>query len=436
MAQLVLSLPLLTDREPTSPLVFDYWLADAAGRVQSYGRGTAEELPKSGGRLEPVVAVLSAAAVVWHPIYLPLAVARSILSVRADAARVRAVVSGVLEEQLLDDPESLHFAVFPGLVESPEARNEGDTHMAAAHEGEILLWVASCARAPLRAALQALETAGRPVTRLLAECVPCAGLERRAVVYGSAHGASCVLSTSHGVAHLPLQPGTVAFVEAQGPFTLTAEPSVLDQVEHLFGHPAELLSRGERVVMAVRSTWDLAQGEFSPSIAGWLTRRLQLWGHSLWHEAAWRPFRWGGLALLLLHVVALNGFAWQVHRDVVQRESAVRGVLQETFPDVAVVSDAPVQMRKATEQLARSRGLAGSLGGQPNPVSVLAVLSTLDPGLDVRSIRAQQGILTVQASGLSDHARAQSVLAGLRAQGWNVSLQNGALQVGSTEMHR
>ena len=93
-------------------------------------------------------------------------------------------------------------------------------------------------------------------------------------------------------------------------------------------------------------------------------------------------------------------------------------------------------MRKATEQLARSRGLAGSLGGQPNPVSVLAVLSTLDPGLDVRSIRAQQGILTVQASGLSDHARAQSVLAGLRAQGWNVSLQNGALQVGSTEMHR
>ena len=436
MAQLVLSLPLLADRDPMSPLAFDYWLADAAGRVQSYGRGTAEELPKSGGRLEPVVAVLSAAAVVWHPIYLPLPVARSILTVRADAARVRAVVSGVLEEQLLDDPESLHFAVFPGLVEAPEVRNEGDTHMAVGHDGEILLWVASCPRAPLRAALQALETAGRPVTRLLAECVPCAGLERRAVVYGNAHGAYCVLATSHGVTHLPLQPGTVAFVEAQGPFTLTAEPAVLDQVEHLFGHPAELLSRGERVVMAVRSTWDLAQGEFSPSIAGWLTRRLQLWGHSLWHEAAWRPFRWGCLALLFLHVLALNGFAWQLRHEVAQRENAVRAVLQETFPDVAVVIDAPVQMRKATEQLARSRGLAGALGGQPNPVTVLAALSVLDPTLDVHSIRAQQGTLTVQATGLTDNARAQGVLAGLRARGWSASLQNGALLVGGPEMHR
>ena len=53
------------------------------------------------------------------------------------------MLEGLLEDQLLDEPEALHFAL------QPQARGGGP------------LWVATCDRAWLRAALQVLESAQR-----------------------------------------------------------------------------------------------------------------------------------------------------------------------------------------------------------------------------------------------------------------------------------
>ena len=67
--------------------------------VSKHGRAAAALLPKA----DTVVVVVADTDLSWHRIKLP----------KAPAARLRAAVAGVLEEQLLDEPEALHLAVAP-----------------------------------------------------------------------------------------------------------------------------------------------------------------------------------------------------------------------------------------------------------------------------------------------------------------------------------
>src|SRR3954454_8194831 len=84
---------------PPRALEFDYVLsADGLG-VTASGRDAPALLP----RADSVVAVVADADVGWHRITMP----------KAPAARLRAALSGVLEESLLDDDEAIHFALPP-----------------------------------------------------------------------------------------------------------------------------------------------------------------------------------------------------------------------------------------------------------------------------------------------------------------------------------
>ena len=82
---------------------------------------------------------------------------------------LRAVLEGLLEDQLLDDPPALHFALAPG------AANDGKT------------WVAVCDKAWLRSGLQALEAAGMAVARIVPERVPAAPGDTPDTASGSLH---------------------------------------------------------------------------------------------------------------------------------------------------------------------------------------------------------------------------------------------------------
>jgi general secretion pathway protein L len=70
--------------------------------VGSHGRATAALLPKAS----TVVAVLPDVDVSWHRIVLP----------KAPASKLRAALTGVLEEELLADAEAVHLALAPGAV--------------------------------------------------------------------------------------------------------------------------------------------------------------------------------------------------------------------------------------------------------------------------------------------------------------------------------
>jgi general secretion pathway protein L len=91
-------------------------------------------------RADSVVLVLAESDVSWHHIDVP----------KAPAARLRAALSGVMEEALLDEEDATHLALGPGAV-SPGGPG----------------WVAVTHRPRLVAALAALEGSGQGVARVV-----------------------------------------------------------------------------------------------------------------------------------------------------------------------------------------------------------------------------------------------------------------------------
>ena len=113
MSTLVISIPArgrLRARGPDSPAAeperatsdYAYVTTPDGLDVQNHGRLVASLLPKASN----VVAVLADCDVSWHRIVLP----------KAPAARLRAALTGVLEEALLDDADAVHLALAPGAV--------------------------------------------------------------------------------------------------------------------------------------------------------------------------------------------------------------------------------------------------------------------------------------------------------------------------------
>ncbi len=101
----------------------------------------------------PAAALPKAEQLVLQPHVLDCSFHRATLP-RAPAARWRAALAGLLEEQLLEEPEQLHFALPPGAAPGEE------------------LWVCVSARAPLEQAVAALEAAQRFVDRIVPPAVP------------------------------------------------------------------------------------------------------------------------------------------------------------------------------------------------------------------------------------------------------------------------
>lgn len=362
MATLILTLPRSTQGAPAE---YDYVLTHDGQQATAQGRAVAALLPAPGTRGGEVVAVVPARALSWHRLRLPRRVAHGLLSARADAARVRAVLAGALEEQLLDDPAQLHFALF--AAEGGIASDSAD------------LWVAVCARNWLHAALAALEAAGRSVTRIVAQWEPVDGAAVAHVARDAdASGEALVLAHPLGVSTLPLGAAAVALAHAHTALVLQAEPSAMAAAEQAFGQPAQAMTRAALLLQAAQSQRNLAQGELSASPTDRLRKSIAAWGRTVWHVPQWRPVRWGLLALVLLQVVALNALAWKEKSAVDAQRAALRDVLLQTFPQVQLVVDAPVQMQREVALLARSRGATSGLDWS----AALAAAGAAQPGVD------------------------------------------------------
>jgi len=118
-----------------APGEFDFVLSLDGSGVSQTGCAPTALLPPA----DRTVLVLADADVAWHRIEIP----------KAPPAKMRAALTGVMEEALLDDEDALHFALGPGAQPG--------------HSG----WVAVTHRAWLSAVLGALESAGREVTQVV-----------------------------------------------------------------------------------------------------------------------------------------------------------------------------------------------------------------------------------------------------------------------------
>ena len=365
--------------------------------VARHGRAAAALLPKA----DSVVLVLADTDVSWHRITVP----------KAPVARQRAAVAGVLEDQLLDDPAAMHLALAPGAVGGQSA------------------WVAAIDKAWFASELRALEKAGVQVERAVPLSWPeDTPLGHFSAAFGADAGAPMQLtwSDANGVAAIGVQ-GALARqmlpIWAAQPARWSAHPAVAAPAERWLGRGVLVLTDEQRMLQAARSLWNLRQFELAPRHRGMLALR-DAWRR--FRSAAWRPVRYGLIAMVALQVLGLNLWAWHQQRQLDGKRDAMTQLLRSTHPQVRAVLDAPVQMQRETDSLRTAAGKRGDNDFETLLGVAAAAWPEGQPPL--ATLKFDNGRLSFAAGGWAEAQTAQ-FRAQLAGGGWDLASNNGVLTI-------
>lgn len=333
-------------------LAYDYALMGDGHILTDHASIAAALLPATerGGE---VVAVVPVTLLSWHSVELPKGIG-------AGSARLRPVLEGLLEDRLLDEATHLHFALEP-----------------VASSGSGPVWVAACDRFWLHGHLQALEAVERRVSRVVPEFAPDSGVLRLHAI--SDAGLPQLVVTGGGTAGVMRLPFTLSAL-ALVPNTLDdeeilifAEPEVAELAEQLLQRKVGLITRPQRWLQSARSSWDLAQFELASSSRLRTVKRLTTFVRELLKAPAGRPARWGLTLLLVIHLAGLNIWSWQVQNTLQARRAALATTLTQTFPQIKLVVDAPLQMERELVVLRQASGTLSNRDLEP----VLAALGSV-----------------------------------------------------------
>lgn len=377
---------------------FSFALSTDRRTVEQHGSAPAALLPQPHGAGAEVVAVVPVQALSWHQVELPK-------GVTAQSPRLRGVLEGLLEERLLDEPDQLHFALQPAA-------------------GTGAAWVAACDKAWLRGALQVLEAAGRPAGRIVPEAAPQQPGTLHAL--GDPDNAQLVWAGPEGVLALPLAPASLGLLPApvDGAPCL-AEPAVAALAEQVLQHPVELQQTPQRLLLAAQTAWDLAQFEFASSGRARALKKLASGWTELVRAPQWRAARWGAVLLVALNVLGLNAWAWKERAVLQAKREQIRATLTQTFPQVKVVVDAPVQMEREVAALRQRAGVASGRDLE----SMLAALSmAAPPGRALAGLEFSGTELRARGLALTQD-ELRPVAANLKSLGYAASLQGDVLVI-------
>ena len=423
MSTLIICLPpLVSGALPGAAAAYDYAVT-SDGRTATVQASAPLALLPAVARGGEIVAVVPVAMLSWHRVEIPKGVGMG-------SPRVRVILESLLEDRLLDEADQLHLAL------APDAAAGAAT------------WVAACDKRWLRAHLQALEAAGRPIGRIVPEFSPVAGplqlhvlgdadTPQMVATGGAVVGVQYLPFSAAAMSLLPLPsvlsvPGVVMEdndADAGADMLVFAEPIHAAQAEHLLQRKVGLLTRPQRWLDASRSPWDLAQLELLSSGRTRTVKRLSGVGRDLWQSSAWKPARWGMLLLLLANLVGLNVWAWKEQSALARQRAAMVSTLTQTFPQVKVVVDAPVQMER---QVAALRQATGVSSGRDLEAMLAALVTALPSDRSADGIEfvagearfkglklqgADTAPLVAQLKALGYIARVESDVLSLRAVG-------------------
>lgn len=377
---------------------YAYVLSADSLTVQREGSCAPALLP----RADSVIAVLAESDVSWHRINVP----------KAPAARLRAALSGVLEEALLDDTDQIHLALAPQAKGGEQA------------------WVAACDRAWLTAQLAAIEAAGLRVDRVVPSAwpdEPPSGHfhELSNPLDGSQLSVALTWSHGNGVATWPLQGGLArALLPQPLPQSVgfTATPAVAAPAERWLGTAVAVVTPAERALAAARSLWNLRQFELAQRHRG-VDALRDRWRSFM--SPAWRPARLGLVALLVLQVAGINVWAVQQRLALSSKREAMVALLREAHPQVRAVLDAPMQMLRETEAL---RAAAGHAGDSDLEALLQAAASAWPVGQPVPNLRFEPGSLTLAVPSWNPE-QIEQFRNVLEPSGWNVEAAEGRITI-------
>ena len=351
-------------------------------------------------RGQELVVVVPSAALSWHCVNLPAGLG-------AASSRLRPVLAGLLEDQLLDDEDRLHFALAPELGTAPNGKT----------------WVAACDKAWLKSHLQALEAFQKPASRVVPEFSPDSGPLQLHAVEG-VDSSSWIMTGDAvgGLMRLPFSEAALSIVpkaNLQETVAVFAEPALASQVEQMVQSSVGLVSRQQRWLEASSSSWDLLQFDLTRNTRSRATKKISGLASSLLRARQWRPARWGVGVFLVANLVGLNVWAWQQNAQLDGLRIAISNTLTQTFTGVRVVVDAPLQMQREVNAL---RQASGALSGG-DLEAMLAALAAVAPAASITSVDFSGSELRVK--GLAANLQTdQNVAAQLKAKGYISQLEN------------
>lgn len=369
---------------PTAQLA---WVRSVDGLQNSeHGACAASLLPADA----EVVLVLPVLALSWHRVALP----------KVAGARLRNALDGLLEDRLLGAPADQHFALEPG-------GRPGQT-----------LWIAACDKAWLRSWLQALEAAGHPASRIVPGLWPHPDAEPRHWAHAVAGRGWLSTASELGVRSLPLEAASV-LAAADDSSLWQADPAVAEQAERALDRRFEPVPQHSWLLRCAQSDWNLAQFDLSLSSRARTGQRLRQALREFRSAPAWRPARWGLVALLASLLLGLNATAWQEQHSLNTKRTALRQTLQQTFPQVTLVLDPTLQMER---ELQRLQAASGQLAHR----DLEAMLSALGQN----GVPIQPGRLTYSTGELRLQAPVEALpglAATLPADAWQADAQGDTL---------
>jgi general secretion pathway protein L len=371
----------------TSSNELAYCLASNAQTISSHGSAPLALLPKA----DDAVLLLPSSTLSWHKVSLPK------LSRSISAQKMRAILDGLIEEQLLDDTALLHIAHLRPATKASKVGSSPD-------------WLAVCDKGWLTRHLNAIRDAGHRVSRIVPEAFPLPARNKMADDYthhihisGMPEAAMVTIAQASGVLCAPLAHAHAIWpaLDAEDFARITAEPAVAEAAEAVLDTKVTIMQSAQHALHAMLDAQihgvDLAQGDLIVAGRG---RWLQQAGAVLRNLAstpAWRPARIGLGVLILAHIVGLNAWAWKERSALDTKRSQATQLLTQTFPNVKVVVDAPVQMQRELTALRRASGVVGSrdLESMYARFSLLANINTAPVAIDFAA-----GEVSIKGSGL------------------------------------
>lgn len=394
MSSLIVSLPLTT---AAAGLQLPYALVSDSALLVDSGLATVSKWPKAS----ELVLQVPAQQLTWLQVDLPKP-GRSL-----PAGKLRAVLEGLVEDQVLGDVGSLHLA------------------LPAHAPGGEKTWVAACNKAWLSGWLQQLEEQGRPADRIVPQAEP----QEAAALHFSANAEDglWIYADAQGVLCAPLAYAPVLLPADWAGARISAEPAVAAQAQKLLPEGASLpiVQSAPYLTQALGSAWNLGQFDLATSGGGRAWNRFLRGARQLAFAPDWRWARVGAGLLLLSQLVGINVWAWQERQALEAQKKQLRAAVS-AITGATYVSDSPVQ--QAQQKLQTLRQAAGALtAGDLEPQ--LALLAAGLPAMPEGSELQYEGqTLRLRGSTLGADAL-QNLRSAAAAAGYQVLTVGQALEI-------
>jgi len=313
-----------------APAEFDYVLSTDGTRVTEHGRAAPAALPRAA----QVVAVLRPGDVAFQRVAIP----------KAPAARMRAALTGVMEEGLLEDEDEVHLAL------APDAKPGGEH------------WVAVVNKPWLRAQLAALEAGNVALDRAVPSWWPDQGIAGHTFREGGPdEPAQLAWRDDAGVLCVPLvSPVARALLTALPEDTVvrwTATPETALDASEFVGMPVASVTDEEQGLRAARSGWNLLQFELAPQRRG--VKLVRDLAARFAFDPAWRVTRLGLVALVAVTLLGLNIRAFQESHRIAQKKTALAAAVAAAFPNIKTIYDPAAQAQREIDTLRAAAGKPG-----------------------------------------------------------------------------